>query len=242
MKAPDSPLLELDTSLSGRMSLLGSSLIIHLLSLVLPLTMMQVYDRIILYRNESTLIWLVTGCAMAILIECILRNLRSRLGQLLAARFEYRTTANVINHLMESDLKSFEKTSSSEHLDRVNALGGLRNFYAGQLYQVALDLPFALVFYLTIAWLGGWIVILPMALGLGYIGLVLYCRHRFSRSHEVEQDATVERQGFLEQLLNHLPTVKSLNMEEQMLRRYERLQFKKVDTQSRANFWADLPG
>jgi len=237
-----SELLEFDESSSGRWCLLGTSFLIHLLGLVLPLTMMQVYDRILIYESTSTLTWLVFGCLMAVLLECFMRYLRSRLGHLLAARFDIRSSKNVSNHLFQSDLKSFENVPTDLHLERVNALSTLRNFYGGQIYQILLDIPFAILFYYTIWYLAGPVVILPLLAGLAYIGLVLYCRGRFESLHQDETEANEQKQSFLMQLLENLPTVKGLNMEEQLLRRYERLQFKKVNAQSSSNVWSDLPG
>jgi len=237
-----SSLLEFDESASGRFCLLGTSFLIHLLGLVLPLTMMQVYDRILVYESTSTLTWLVIGCIVAVVLECFMRYLRSRLGHLLAARFDIRSSKKVSEHLFNSDLKSFENVSADLHLERVNSLSALRNFYGGQIYQVLLDIPFALLFYITIWYLAGPVVILPLFAGLAYIGLVFYCRSRFEGVHQEEVDANEQKQSFLMQLLNNLPTIKGLNMEEHLLRRYERLQFKKVNAQSGSNVWSDMPG
>lgn len=237
-----SRLLEFDDSSSGRWCLLGSSFLIHLLGLVLPLTMMQVYDRILVYESMSTLTWLVMGCLLAVVLECFMRYLRSRLGHLLAARFDIRSSKNVVHHMFHADLKSFENVPADHHLERINSLSTLRNFYGGQIYQVLLDIPFAVLFYFTIWYLAGPVVILPLLAGVAYIALVFYCRDRFEALHREEVNANEDRQSFLMQLLSNLPTVKGLNMEEQILRRYERLQFKKVNAQSGSNVWSDMPG
>jgi len=242
LRPEEGGLLEFDTSRSGRWCLLGTSFLIHLLGLALPITMMQVYDRILVYENRSTLTWLVLGCLAAVTLECLMRYLRSSLGNLLAARFDISSSRRVTAHLFNADLKSFENCPPDQHIERVNSLSALRNFYGGQIYQVLLDLPFALLFYVTITYLAGPVVILPLMAGLSYIALVFYCRKKFEGVHHEETMASEAKQSFLMQLLGNLPTVKGLNMEEQMLRRYERLEFKRVNAHSGSNVWSDMPG
>jgi ATP-binding cassette, subfamily C, bacterial LapB len=237
-----SKLLYSDTHPSNKWCLLSCSFLLHLLSLALPLTMMQVYDRILLSQSMATLSWLVGGCGLAILMECGLKYLKSRLSQLLAARFENASARNVVTHLINSRLEQFELHSPSKHLERLQSLSKLKNFYSGQLYQVILDLPFSLIFLFAIAHLGGWIVSIPLFFGMSYIGLVFVCRKQFDLHNQTETGRHEKRQSFLIQLLENLPTVKGLNIENPMLRRYEVLQSQKLNARSTSNHWAELPG
>ena len=236
-----SRLLSSDTHFSNKICLLASSLLLHLLDLALPLTMMQVYDRILLSQSIPTLTWLVMGCGVAILMQCCLKYFRTLLSQLLAGRFEHASAIQVVTHLLHSRLEVFEKNSPSTYLERLQALQQLKNFYSGQLYQVILDLPFSCIFLFSIAYLGGWVVLVPLLAGLVYIALVLYCRRQFEVDHHQESIQQEKRQSFLLQLLESLSTVKALNIEEPMLRRYEHLQGQKVLAKSTSHRWAELP-
>ena len=57
--------------------LIISSCIINLLSLVLPLVIFQLYDRILPYKSVSSLSWLMVGAGIAVLLDSILRQIRA---------------------------------------------------------------------------------------------------------------------------------------------------------------------
>ena len=58
-------LLRLPNFKSMGLDLMLSTTCINLLSLALPLTMMQVFDRIIGNKSTGTLAWLILGCLTA---------------------------------------------------------------------------------------------------------------------------------------------------------------------------------
>src|SRR5580704_18234835 len=64
-----------------------ASFVINLLALALPLSIMQVYDRVIPNRSFSTLAWLFFGLAIALVIDFALKTLRSVLLSWQATRF-----------------------------------------------------------------------------------------------------------------------------------------------------------
>ena len=64
-----------------------ASFVINLLALSLPLSIMQVYDRVIPNRSFSTLAWLFFGLAIALAIDFVLKTLRSVLLSSQAMRF-----------------------------------------------------------------------------------------------------------------------------------------------------------
>ena len=48
-----------------------STFLINIVSLALPLTLIQVYDRIIPYQALNSFTWLVVGCSVAITLEAL---------------------------------------------------------------------------------------------------------------------------------------------------------------------------
>jgi ABC-type bacteriocin/lantibiotic exporter with double-glycine peptidase domain len=54
-----------------------ASFVINLLALSLPLSIMQVYDRVIPNRSLATLAWLFLGLAVALVIDFILKTKES---------------------------------------------------------------------------------------------------------------------------------------------------------------------
>jgi len=114
-------------------------------------------------------------------------------------------------------------SSPSAVLERLNALGLLREYYAGQVAGALFDIPFVVVYLGVIAYLGGILVLVPAALIVLFAGgaLVLGRLKHALRERMLADD---RRLGFLIEVLEGIHTVKGLAIEEQMLRRYERLQ------------------
>ncbi len=214
-----------------------ASLTINLLSLALPLVLMQVYDRIVPNRTLETLIWLVIGFCLALGLEAVLRLCRSTITNWAAARFEHAVGYDCLLDVVRSRLDAFGQHGVGEYLERFAALSTLRRFFSGQAVQVALDIPFAVVFILTIAFLGGatvaWYVIAAIAV---YLAAVFLLRPFYQKRRIRQRGLGNERFSFVVQALSGIHTLKALTAEEPMARRYERLQ---TDT-SRINFELSL--
>ncbi|MBF0588273.1 MAG: ATP-binding cassette domain-containing protein [Magnetococcales bacterium] len=204
--------------------LLTSSLVLNVLSLALPLTLLQVYDRILLFEAISTLGMLIFGVVMALLLEGVLRFARSYIGAWIGARFEHMATVSALERLMRTDLGSFERDGVGIHLERMNALNILKEFYAGQAVLVILDMPFVPIFLGLIFHLAGWLVLLPVTLFILFAGATWWVGIYLRKAVEERTITDERRVDFVIEVLNGIHSVKSMAMENMMLRRYERLQ------------------
>jgi len=214
---------------------------IHLFSLALPLTLMQVYDRIIPYRAGGTLLWLAVGCFVAFFLEALLRYSRAWVSNWTAAKFEHLVSVSAFNHILDSQLAEYEQEEPGVYLDRLGAIGTLRQFYAGQIFQATLDLPFACLFLGAIWFLAGELVWFPVAVILSFLFLASVLKFGYVRARANQLDLEDRRFNYLFELLAGVHLVKSLTLEEQMLRRYERLQAGAAFSGDRVNFWSSLP-
>ncbi|MBF0612307.1 MAG: ATP-binding cassette domain-containing protein [Magnetococcales bacterium] len=225
----------------GVAGMLVASLAINLASLALPLTMMQVYDRILGNQATHTLIWMITGCLLAMVLEAVVRLARSHVSGWLAARFEHRVGMMAINHLVNSPMSHFERHGVGVHLERLESVATLRGFYAGQIFQVLLDLPFSLLFLATVALLGGWIVAAPILLLVVFLLIFRYFRAKFDIFRSKQVEINDRRYNFLIEALSGIHLIKSMAFEEQMMRRYERLQSTAATTNMSVTLWSNLP-
>lgn len=208
----------------GMFDLMLASLFINLLSLAMPLTLLQVYDRIIPNSASGTLILLVVGIGTALLLECMLRLGRSYVSGWMGARFEHMAGCAALERLLSTNIVDFEREGSGAHLERFSSLNSLKEFYAGQAVLALCDLPFAIVFLAAISWLAGWLVLVPIALILLFALSALLVGRKLRKAIESRTMADDRRFNFIIEVLTGIHTVKSMAMEEQMMRRYERLQ------------------
>ncbi len=207
-----------------RPDILSASIALNLLSLALPLFVLQVYDRIIPYEAESTFTILIIGVVIALCLESILRLLRSSVMAWEAARYEHIESMRASQHLMAISNREYEAHPVGFFLDRLQALGKIQSFHTGQSLSLIVDIPFAILFLLVIAYLVGALVFVPLAL---LAVLALICTTGGSLIHQVvreRSDMEERRQNFLMEVLQAMHSVKAMTLESPMLRRYERLQ------------------
>ncbi|MEO5347486.1 MAG: ATP-binding cassette domain-containing protein [Magnetococcus sp. YQC-9] len=201
-----------------------TSTVLNVLALALPLTMLQIYDRILLFEAVTTLGLLTTGVLIAILFEAILKMVRSYVGSWLGARFEHLASCTAVYRLLASSLGQIERQGSGAHLERINGIHALKDFYAGQAVLTLLDLPFAVLFLALIYYLAGWLVTIPILI----FGLFIGVSFLISRwLYDAVQKRTLwedRRIDFLIEVLNGVHSIKAMAMEAMMLRRYEKLQ------------------
>lgn len=208
----------------GMMDMLIASFFINVLSLAMPLSLLQIYDRILPNASKNTLTMLVVGIAIALILEGCLRIGRSYLSGWIGARFEHIAGCASIERILSTSVNDFERDGSGVHLERLSSLGTLKEFYAGQAILTLFDLPFAFIFLMAISYLAGNLVFVP---------IVLICMFAFTawrigiklRVALAERMVADERRfNFIIEVLGGIHTLKSMAMETQMLRRYERLQ------------------
>jgi len=108
-------------------------------------------------------------------------------------------------------------------MDKLGAVDTIRDFEGGQSRLLMLDLPFVAVFLGLIWIIGGSLVLVPIALfGI----LVIVTALSGSALRKVLSDRWEfddRRYSFIVETLNGIPAIKSMAMEPQIQRRYERL-------------------
>ncbi|QJB56899.1 ABC transporter transmembrane domain-containing protein [Pseudodesulfovibrio sp. zrk46] len=204
--------------------LLLASIGINVLSLALPIILMQVYDRIVPNKAVSTLLWLVIGFFGALILDSILRICRSTIVNWISARFEHSLAHACVSRWLTSNLEEFERDGAGVHLDRLRAVSALKSFYAGQAFQLIMDLPFALLFLGVIGFLGGRMVAAYAGgMAILYLIIISFIRARYSKDRIRQKTIGDRRYNFLVEALSGIHTIKSITLEESMLRRHERL-------------------
>lgn len=197
---------------------------ISCLSLALPLLTLQVYDRILPNPESGTLGVLIGGVCIALALEFILRLCRSyRLGWS-AATYEHKMSCKAIDHVLNTDLSALNRNSSGENLNRMSAIGKLRDFYNGYDLVTYTELSFVALYLGLIAYIAGPLVFIPIAILSVFIISSIFMGKWLNRALSARDDADDRRYDFLIESLQGIHTIKSFSLEKQFQRRYERLQ------------------
>lgn len=205
----------------NRLDVLFTSIALNVLTLALPLVILQVYDRIVPGTATDTFAFLVVGLAAVVILEAILRAVRGYIIAWAAARFEHATSRRAIDRLLKTEIEAFENVPAGTHLDRISAIEPLRDFHSGNGLLAISDLPFVFIFLGLIAIIGGPIVFAPIAVVVLAAFLALFVGTGLDRAVRRRAGLDDLRYNFIFQILSGIHSVKGLGLEAQILRRYQ---------------------
>ncbi len=203
--------------------------LINILALALPLTLLQMYNRIIPNNSFSTLEILIFGVVIAILLETLLRIIRSHITEWLGARFEHIVSIEGLKHMMRVPLRVFMSQEPGVFAEQLRAVNQVRDYYSGQVLMVLLDLPFVVIYITVIGLIGGWLAAIALVLILSFLTIVFL---QGKGIREKIRDRTMQddrRYNFLAETFRGIHSVKTMAMEPLMHRRYEKLQETNVE-------------
>ncbi|WP_394130620.1 ABC transporter transmembrane domain-containing protein [Shewanella maritima] len=213
-----------------------SSTFINLLSLALPFTMLQIYDRILPNQGYGTATILVSGVAIAILLELLLRYGRSWILAASAANFELSTTSDVVDKLMKANYRHVESMGTGRIANGLSSISSMRELYSGQAIVALMDFPFVLIFLALVAYIGGPLVFIPIAVWVVVGALVYYIGKQLaSATHDLAL-SDAERTRMLILVLSGLTTAKALSLEDRLSGIYNNINYQRLDNQQRVDW------
>ncbi len=220
----------------SRRDIILSSTALNILALALPILILQIYDRIIPNNATDTLMLLVIGVGIAVILEAFFRLGRSYITAYNGARFDHIAGCRALARTTGTDIIRFEKEASGVYLHRFNAIDSLKDFMSGSNILVFIDLPFAVIFLLMVGYIGGILVLSPLALLVLFSIMTLLIGRGLRKALDERAVWDDRRYNFLIEVLTGIHTVKGLALEAQMVRRYERLQETTADVIRRVAF------
>jgi len=216
--------------------------LINILALALPLTLLQMYKRIIPNHSLSTLEVLIFGVVLAIILETLLRIIRSHIAEWLGARFEHIVSVEGLKHLMRVPLRVFMSEESGVFAEQLRAVSQVRDYYSGQVLMVILDLPFVLIYIIVIGLIGGWLAAITLFMIVSFLAIV-FMRGKgirdMIRMRTLQDD---RRYNFLTETFRGIHSIKTMAMEPLLHRRYEKLQESNVEQTASVSDASSLAG
>ena len=201
-----------------------ASFSVNLLALALPLSIMQVYDRIIPNHSLATLAYLFSGLTFAIAIDYVLKISRSALLSWQATQFVEKLENEGISRFLRAPNGAFERNPAAVNVSRYAAAAALADYHSGQARLVAIDLPFVGIALIVLTIVGGAMVLVPAVLFLIFAALAIGRARKFRKILDSRTEQDNRKYDFIAEVLAGIQTVKVMAMEPQMQRRFERLQ------------------
>ncbi len=201
-----------------------STLTVNLLSLALPIMVLQVYDRIMINRSVGTLTVLAIGVSIAIILEGILRIARAYTTSWAGMMYEYTMAANAMRLYINANPVKLKKEGPGQQIQNLNAFSKLRDFYSGQTLINIVDIPFAFTFLVLISYLTGKLVIVPIALIAIFTIVTWFLGNKLKQALLNQGGVDDKRYNFIVEALQGIHTIKSLGLEAIFTRRYASLE------------------
>lgn len=138
-----------------------ASLLINIFTLVSPLFVMNVYDRVVPNKAEVTLWVLAIGVLIVYLFDFILRNLRGYFIDLCGKKADIIISSLLFERVLGMQMTN-KPSSAGSFVNNLREFETLRDFFASATLTGIVDLPFTVLFLLLTWFIGGYIVWVPL--------------------------------------------------------------------------------
>ncbi|MRR59057.1 MAG: peptidase domain-containing ABC transporter, partial [Deltaproteobacteria bacterium] len=197
-----------------------ASLAIQLVGLATPLFTQVIIDKVVVHQTKSTLVVLGIALVMFMLFTSTMTWLRQYLVLHTGNRIDAVLGSQVFRHLLRLPLPYFELRPTGTLVARLHGVETIREFVSSAAVTLILDFPFLLIFLAVMFWYSWQLSLIAVGL-LGLICLMSLLVAPIFRERLNQQFLLGARnQSFLTEYVSGMATVKSLQMEPHVEKRY----------------------
>jgi len=197
-----------------------ASLLINVLGLMVPLFVMQTYDRVVPNQALSTLWVLVAGLFIGTAFELVLRMVRAHLLDQAGKKTDLILSATLFERITGMAMKA-KPASIGGFAQSIHDFQGLREFLTAVTLTSIIDLPFVALMLLVIGLLGGWLVLIPLIAFPLAVGFALVIQARLRDTVQKSLSLGAVRQALLIETLGGLETLKACGAESERQYQWE---------------------
>ncbi len=198
-----------------------ATLLVNVLGLMVPLFVMQTYDRVVPNQATATLWVLAIGLFIGLGFELLLRVLRAHLLDTAGKKTDMVLSATLFERITGMNMSARPPTVGG-FAQSIHDFQGLRDFLTAVTLTSLIDLPFALLILLVIGMLGGWLVVIPL-LAFPLTAIFAYViQGRLRDTVQKSLSLAGERQALLIETLGGLETLKACGAESEQQYRWEK--------------------
>ena len=216
-----------------------AALLINIFSLVSPLFVMNVYDRVVPNNALQTLWVLATGAFIIFAFDFILKIARGYFVDTAGRASDVVMASRIFEQVMGIRLAG-RPASAGAFASNLREFETLRDFFTSATVTALVDLPFIVLFLSIVFLIGGNLAIIPgLAVPLVLaVGLVVQLP--LDKIVKETFRETSMKHGLLVEAINGLETIKSVAAEGRMQRSWERLVATTAKTANKARFLSSL--
>lgn len=197
-----------------------ASVLINIFALVMPLFTLNVYDRVIPNNAVETLWVLSVGVVLVVIFNLILSSARAYVLDTASKKVDVRLSALIMERVLDIRMEN-RPPSVGSFAANLRSFEAVRDFMASASLAVVVDLPFVLLF-LGVLWWVSPLMLIPSVTAMLFVVTVSFIAQRRMHRLVVETfQASAQRNANLVESLSGLETVKALNAQTEMQRRWE---------------------
>lgn len=185
-----------------------AGVMINLIVMATSFYSMQVYDRVIPTGATQTLLALTLGVLGALVFELLTKFVKSALSERLADEVDSQLARLVYTRFLAIRLDQLPASVGSLS-GQLKGYETVRAFISTVPAQLLIDLPFLLVYGLTIGFIGGWIGLIPVSFMILSLGLGLAHKRKVETLTRQATQASNLKTGLLVETIEGAETIKS---------------------------------
>ena len=195
---------------------------VTLLTMATSLFSMQVYDRVIPNQGFNTLWVLSVGVTLSIVLEFVLKQVRSRTVDLACNAVDHDLSEWFFQRMLGIRMEA-RPPSVGTLAAQVKGFEMVRGVLASTSLFALTDVPFAVIFLLMIGFVGGWLVLVPIvALPVSLLAGLMFQR-AIQRHTNLNLSASNRKAGLLVESVDGAESMKANSAEWTMLGRWSTL-------------------
>jgi ATP-binding cassette subfamily B protein len=218
-----------------------------LLALATPLFVRAVLDLVLPSGDIVMGAFLMFGVIVAIVVDGILRNLKSRVMAFVGGRFEYILGNTLFQRIISLPATATDGATVSNQVGRFKSLESLRDLFLGPASLLVFELPSTLVLLVAIAVINPWVLVVLLLSVISYALLWFFTRKSGEITEAKSAMFATARWEFLSEALTDMRAIRSVGANNSWVSRFRELSgksvmanFKNTQMQARINSLAQM--
>lgn len=224
---------------SSWFQIIVAALGINIFGLALPIFVMNVYDRVIPNLAMVTLWTLAIGVGLALLLDLLLKLVRTNVLELAGRRIDMKIAAQLFHHALDIKLLA-RRGGASGMASQIRDFESVRDFFTSSSFIALIDLMFIGIFVFVLWVIVGPIAIVPLVAVPVVVVIALIAQVPIGTSIEKSQQLAAKRHLVLIESLLGIETIKSLNGEPVMQREWENAVAASSRISGKTRFWSNF--
>ncbi|WP_417789099.1 peptidase domain-containing ABC transporter [Terasakiella pusilla] len=197
------------------------SFFVNMLALVVPVFVLQVYDRVVFHAGIETLQGLVIGVLLVLVFDYSLRQARSKIMQRIALKIDVEVGRKLFKQFSAVPLQTLESRPAAYWQTLFRDVDTVRNTLSGGTAILLVDLPFVFLFLglilmlaLPIAWV--FLIILPL-----FVFVAWRSGNVMGAANQAEKKTALSRDDLIAGVIAGRTTIKALAMDRTLEKTWE---------------------